>query len=374
MTKLEILLQYPLRRIRDSWIALGSLEITATSRIYNKEQIYKVNNPSSNLHGYVLFCTQEYIGNDLAWSNATITDAQYGEISFGNNIVSPNFTIILSADEFNSITDPVDPTFIPFQEEFQQTTDLIIDDDELNIILADIGIPFIRFDELEYSRQDLVNNFIKPALQEYFKWFPKVVIQSYPITSTAVHEHEFPTDAYSVVHVGIQQGIAQGTTSNILLRYFDEVIWSSQSPVTGHMGGRNSPRTHTGSWGAMMLDRATRQGMINYASRVHHQVIEKHGKKYLSTYTNKTGQLQVHYAVKSNNWNDIEYARLPEARRLAGAYVMKGLGAIRSQAKNDIPGSVDYSEWINRAEKIREEVITDWQKLVKFSGIIRGSF
>ena len=374
MTKQEILMSYPLRRVRDSWVALGSLEINSNSRIYNKEQIYEVNNPSSPLHGYLLFCEKEYIGKDLDWTKAVVVDTQYGEMSFGNNIISPNFTILLSADEIASITDPIDFNFIPFQEEFQKTTELIIDDDELNIILADVGIPFINLDELEYSRQDLVNNLIKPALQEYFKWFPKVKVESYPVNPTRRFEHEFPKDAYAVVHVGIQQGIGQGGTSNTLLRHFDEIVWNSQSAAYGHVGGTSSPRTKTGTWGGMMLDRAARQGMVNYASRVHHQVVEKHGKKYLEVYTNKTGSVQVHYAIKSNNWNDIEFARLPEARRLASAYVMKGLGAIRSQAKADIPGAIDYSDWISRAEKIREEVISDWQKLIKFSGIIRGSY
>lgn len=374
MTKLEILSSYPIRKIRDSWFALGELEIKKSSRIYNKEQIYKVNIPTSDLHGSLLFCDKEYIGADLAWDSAKLVDTDHGEISFGLNIITPHFTLILSADELNSITDPVDEEFIPFKEEFLKTSDVIIDDDELDIILADIGAPFINMDELEYSRQDIVNLMIKPALQEYFKWFPKVEVFNYPITSTNMQEHEFPKDAYSVMHVGIQQGIAQGQTSNILLRYFDEVVWSSQSPASGHMGGRNSPRTRTGDWGAMMLDRATRQGMINYASRVHHKIINKHGKKYLSCYTNKTGQLQVHYAIKSNDWNDIEFARLPEARQLASAYVLKNFGSLRSQAKSDIPGAVDYSGWVDKAERIREKVIEDWQGLVKFSGIIRGSF
>lgn len=373
MTKLEILQQYSLRRMRDSWVALGALETHTSTRIFNKEQIYKVSVVGSALHGALLFCKEEYIGSELSWATASIKDSQYGEISFGNGIISPNFVLLATAAELATITDPPDTTFVPFLEEFQATSEVQISDGELKIILAEVGVPFISYDELEYSRQTIIDVMIKPALQEYFKWFPKVEVVTYPISTTSAVEHEFPTGAYDVIHVGINQGLAQGSTSNILLRYFDEVIWGANSPYTGHMGGRNSPHTRTGDWGSMMMDRAARQSMINYATRVHHRVISKNGKKYLSCYTNKLGHLQVHYAMQSLDWNEISFARLPEARRLATAYVLRNLGMLRSQGKADIPGTADYSTWASRGDEIYKEVISEWQELVRYSGIIRGS-
>jgi len=373
MTKLEILQQYSLRRIRDSWAALGGLEVLSTSRIYNKEQMYRVHVAGSALDGALLYCKEEYIGNDLPWAAAVIHDSHYGEISFGNKIVDPHFALLATAEELATITEAIDPTFIPFQAEFQSTADVQISDEEIRLILAEIGVPFISFDELEYSRQDIVNLMIKPALQEYFKWFPKVEIVTYPISTTSEAEHEFPTGAYDVLHVAVNQGLAQGSTTNILLRYFDEVVWSTNSPYTGHMGGRNTPHTRTSDWGAMMLDRAARQGMINYATRIHHRVISKNGKKYLACYTNKLGHLQVHYAMRSNDWSEISFARLPEARRLASAYALTSFGMLRSQAKSDIPGTVDYSKWVERGDALREKVISEWQEIVRYSGVIRGS-
>lgn len=372
MTKLEILNNYTLDEIRDSWAALGSATITANSRIYNKEQIYKIDNPLCPLNGSLLYCKKEYIGNDLDWSQAVLVEMS--DISFGNNIISENFTLVMTSEEFETITSPIDENFIPFYLEFQNTSDIKISDDELDIILLEVGVPFVRLEELEYTRQQIANLMIKPALQEYFKWFPKTTVESYNAGVTKVQEFEFPENAYSVIHVSVQQGMAQGATTNTLLRYFDEVVWSSRSPMMGNVGGRQSPRTRTGGWGDMMLDRSVRQGMINYASRVHYRVLNKNGKKYLSCYTNKTGQIQVHYAIQSNDWNDIEFARLPEARKLATAKVMRALAGIRSQAKADIPGMIDYDKWMSRADDLENKVLEDWKDLVKTSGIIRGSF
>jgi len=372
MTKLEILKGYTPAQIRDSYVALGSLQATNAARMYSKDQIYRVAQPSSALDGYLLFCSEELIGI-AAWDVATLTDYAYGEISFADGIISPNFTLLLTNDEFVSIVPPVDDSFIPFVDAIAASDTVQIPETELYTILTDIGVPFIQMSELEYSPAQINDLMIKPALEEYFKWFPKVEVQQYAVNTTAVQEWEFPTGAYDVVHIGINQGITQGGSSNILLRYFDEVVWSAQSPTMGHVGGRRSPRTNMGDFGAMMMDRAVRQGMINYSTRVHHTVISRGGKKYVSAYTNKSGSVQVHYAMRTLNWDDVEFARKPELRELARSYVLRAFGTLRSQAKSDIPGAVDYSNWVSTANDIKKNVIEEWKQLVKTSGIIRGS-
>jgi len=85
------------------------------------------------------------------------------------------------------------------------------------------------------------------------------------------------------------------------------------------------------------------------------------------------GSLQIHYAMHTLDWNDVEYARKPELRELARANILRAFGSLRSQAKADIPGAVDYSEWIRRADEITTKVRDGWMELVKHSGIIRGS-
>jgi len=375
MTKLEILRSYSNREVRDSWAALGSQEATLTTRIYLRDQIYLINEITSALNGCLVYCSQEFqqaYAGAVAWQNATLIDYNYGEISFQDSIISPNFVLLLTAEEVTAVTEPIDTTFIPYKQAAITSNTVSIPDDELEIILTDIGAPFINVDELEYNQQTIINTMIRPALEEYFKWFPKVLAMSYPMTTSNVVEYEFPTGAYDVVHVAVTQGIQNGA-SNILLRYFDEVVWSAQSPMLGHVGGRKAPRSLGQDWGSMMMDRAARQGMINYGTRVHHSVISHDGKKYVSAYCNKMGSLQIHYAMHTLDWNDVEYARKPELRELARANILRAFGSLRSQAKADIPGAVDYSEWIRRADEITTKVRDGWMELVKHSGIIRGS-
>ena len=375
MTKLEILRGYTARRVRDSWAAMGSQLATPGTTIYIKDLLYRVTDPASALNGFVVYCAQEFsaaLSGPINWQLATLEDYNYGEISFTSGIISPNFIVLLTAAEFDEIVDPVDSTFIPYKEEELNSSTVVISDIEYKTIMTDLGAPFIRDDELEYTRQEIADFMLKPALEEYFKWFPKVLIVNYPITTSNVIEQEFPTGAYEVVHVGVTQGITNGS-SNILLRYFDEVVWTAQSPMLGHVGGRKAPRSLGQDFGSMMMDRAVRQGMINYGTRVHHDVYRKDGKRYLRAYSNKMGTMQVHYAMHTLDWEDVEYARRPELRELARAYILRAFGSLRSQAKADIPGAVDYSEWIRRAEDLQTKVISEWKQLVKYSGIIRGS-
>lgn len=375
MTKLEILRGYTARRVRDSWAAMGSQLATPGTTIYIKDLLYRVTDPASALNGFVVYCAQEFsaaLSGPINWQLATLEDYNYGEISFASGIISPNFIVLLTATEFDEIVDPVDSTFIPYKEEELNSSTVVISDIEYKTIMTDLGAPFIRDDELEYTRQEIADFMLKPALEEYFKWFPKVLIVNYPITTSNVIEQEFPAGAYEVVHVGVTQGITNGS-SNILLRYFDEVVWTAQSPMLGHVGGRKAPRSLGQDFGSMMMDRAVRQGMINYGTRVHHDVYRKDGKRYLRAYSNKMGTMQVHYAMHTLDWEDVEYARRPELRELARAYILRAFGSLRSQAKADIPGAVDYSEWIRRAEDLQTKVISEWKQLVKYSGIIRGS-
>jgi hypothetical protein len=373
MNKIEILKEYSFRRLRDTWAALGSLTCNEDTRFYVKDQIYVLNEPTSALNGYMFFIKDE-LRNTASWEIATLIDYDFGEISFQSGIISSNFVMLMTADELAQVTEPVDPTWVPFSEEKASSTSIAIPDDEYSIILSSIGAPFIQEDELEYSREQICNLFIKPALEEYFKWFPKVEVIEYPIRTSAKMEIEFPTDCYDVVHIQVNQGVGSGGPSNILLRYFDEVVWGGTGGYsTSGAGGRSTPRRNMNDFGAMMLDRAARQGMINYATRVYHNTFVRHGKRYLECSSNKQGFLQVHWAMRTFSWEDTEFARRPEIRRLCEAYIKAGFGTIRSQAKSDIPGMVEYSKWLDQAKTIKDEVIKEWKDLVKYSGVIRGS-
>lgn len=368
MTKLEILKSYSNSRIRDTWYVLGENTCDSSTRIYNKDLIYKVTDSLSSLEGCLIYCKEEHIGA-INWVNADLEDSS-GDITFGNSIISPFFNVVLFKEDFDSIIMPPDPEFIPYKDYYQKTDVIQIPDDEYDLIMSSIGYPFITGEELEYSREQITKLAIKPALEEYFKWIPKALTKVYPINSNKRIE-EFPTDAYDVLHWSVQQAGAAGTgsTTNTLLRFVDETVIGNAG-TAGMIAGLSQGYSAVGPW---VLQRAATQGIINYTTRTYFNVIRnENNKKCIEFYSTKTGELNVIYAMKSWNWDDIEYARLPEVREFAAANVKLLFANLRTQAKSGIPGAIDYTSWITEAKASRDRVRKDWMDLAKVSSVIRG--
>lgn len=376
MTKLEILENYTPTQRRDSWAIMGGLYITDTSRVYTKNSIYRLNCTNCSLNGALVFCLEEYQGY-FQWENAKLADSTTGEISFGNNIISPYFALILTSEEYDSIVVDVSTTFIPFQDDVSSDS-IIIPDDEYELILSKsgIGYPFVTETELEYSREDIINLCLKPSLQEYFKWFPKEeTICQY--CNSDLQKIPYPTDAYGIIAASIQQGGSSGTNgvTNTLLRYWDELGYGQGfSGVSGrYMGGYRKPQTNTSTTETLLSSRAAMQGIINYRTRVHVETVIEDGIKYAQLYSTKLGEAQVTFAIKSSNWNDINFNRINDVRKYAAAAIKILFGSLRSQVKSDIPGNPEkWNQWEEEGKKDQDEVIEVFKDITKFSGVMRG--
>lgn len=375
MTRLEVLETYSNVQKKDTWKLLGELSIVSTSRSFVKDLIYKINIPESILDGYLILC-KETISTTFDWTQVKIVNEV--ELSFISNIISPIFTIILTEEELTPIiNDPVDDAFTPFTYEENKIGDVIIDDETLETILLEVGVPFVEYDELEFSRKQIANLMVKPALHEYFKWFPKTVVEAYPLTTSNEFRIQFPSWAYQIVYasvtqarVGSQNG---GGISNPLLRYYDEMMWSASNPMLGNTTSTPTSRALLYDWSSMLMEKSARQAIINHGTRIHYEVIKENNIRYLKGYANKQGTLQVGWAQQSLDVNDVEFARLPEFKKLCKSYVLRAIGSLRTQGSLNDKNLYDYKEFINRADKLEEEVLKDWRSMVKYSGIIRGS-
>jgi len=338
--------------------------------------VYRVDVAGSALEGTLIFCN-ENVSEIFAWDSVANSGTE--EIYFTANIISPYFTWIMSSADLTPIMgDDITEGFIPFEGFNNQLGDVLIEEEDLNIILLDVGVPFILYEELEYSKQQIANLMLKPALQEYFKWFPKTVMQAYGLNTSNGFSIQFPTGVYQVVHCAVTQARvgSQGGSgiSNPLLRYFDEMMWAASNPMLGNTSNKPSSRAMLYDWGSMLMEKSARQAIMNHGTRIHYDVVTTDGVKFLEGYANKQGTLTVGWAYHSTNVADVEFSRMPEFRKLATSKVLKALGHLRIQGK--LPSNsemFDYKEFIDRADKLEEEVLTDWKQLTKWSGIIRGS-
>jgi hypothetical protein len=240
-----------------------------------------------------------------------------------------------------------------------------------------LGYPYITEDELEYSREEILNLAIKPSLEEYFHWLPNVKITTYPL-SGAEQEIQFPTDAYDVVNVSIQQfgGLGAGNVTNSILRYYDMASYGAYNfaGVSGTYKGTFSPKTNLSSPNSFLSSRQVTQAFTNLNTRYHFDKYTKpDGTKWLKLYSNKMGNADIHWAMKSLNFDDVEFAQRQNLIKYCQAEIMELFANLRQQAKSEVTGYFDYSSWLSTAKTMKDDVRTEWKSLVKVSSIMRGS-
>ena len=237
MTKFEILQKYrkegeslatPIyTKLMNSWAALGQnfihiydgVDTARSTRYYSKDMLYILHIASGQgaLNGSLIFCTESFTDKDLAlrWEDCEVLDYENGYISFGQNVWSPNFRLLLlpddvlistgktevySDDEFGvNSYESTAPAFIPYYEEDSDPDQVQIQDADYDEIMSCLGATFITPEELEYTRAQICNLAIKPDLREFFKWCPAKTLEPTVVNvSRSVQDIDMPAEAYGV--------------------------------------------------------------------------------------------------------------------------------------------------------------------------------
>lgn len=396
MTREEIIKGYTNNQKKSTWEQLGSNVITSNTKLYNKGMVYQVKVDNAPLFDCLIFCREDHIGG-LDWAQGNIIDSFSGEISFGNNIIDPNLIVVMSKADFDEADASAVPSdFIPFQETLKEETgNVIISDSDYHYIISVLGFPYVTEEELEYSRQEIIDYGIRPAAELYYRFFPRRQTFTYP-ASIGITEEPFPTGAYDILHFSVQQaagvldsnGNYTGEITNTLLRYVDLLATTGAGGGTGGlMGGYAAltgnyysslpPKTITGNIGSYTTSRASTQAYINYSTRSHIDKVLKtdengNSRYYSRFYTTKSGVVEITYAMKDLNINNIDFARRQEFFKVAQGYVKLLFANLRSQAKPISGNITDYSSWKQEANEAIKDVTEIWKSIVRYSSAIRG--
>lgn len=374
MTKLEALRLYTDARIRDTWMYYGGKTLSANNLQWLDNDIFLLSNPGGNFDGAIMFSTKEVIETTpIDWAAHERYDAAtLDQIATSDlHIIHPYVFCLMDAAQLAAVggAGGWDNTFIPFPD----IDPIEISDEELQVILLEAGVPFITPEELEFTRDQILSLMIKPAMKEFFKWFPLITIEVSSMASFQIDE-TIPPWAFGVQRVWVNPGYPiNQAIGNPLIRYFDEVMLASSS-----RGAFSNPQINykrkqgfvdTNAYSTFMLEKAVRQAAVNYGSRMRVRVDVRSGK--ITGYCNKTGTLEIEYAQASNKWEDIPYNRQAEVRDLAKAYVLRAFGMLRSQQDASSPGRLNYDHFVARADLLEQKVKDLWAAYPKMA-IIRG--
>lgn len=367
MTKLEALLSYTLQQRRDTWVALGSAVFDSYSKVFTQGTVFQVNVAGVALDNAILYVDESFTDETFDWSVWSVSDLEKGTIKDANSIIHPYVYILLTGPQVSDLSAvPVDPAFIPF-DDIDLDEPVIISERDLNLILTNTGVPFINLEELEYNRNQILELMVLPAVLEYFKWHPIIDVQSFPVRP-ARFEIPIPSTAFTAERAYLLPGYPSTSKGgNPLSFYFNEMYYAMNSTGTFTIPTHGPRKRHgfadTDALSTRILDRAVRKGAANIASRTRIRV-EHVGKKIVG-YSTAAGMLEVEWASFSNKWEYIPFNRQSEVRELATSYALRNLAMLRSQARTDIPGTLDYQGFLDRANQLEEKIITLWQSTTK---------
>ncbi len=370
MTHLELLLSISNAHKRDTWMIYGGKVYPETQTQFAKDDIFQLDALGTIWNNAIFYCKEEvFLDATFDWANYTFNDVSKGRIMDNLNIIHPNFHCIMTEAQLTAIVEPVDYTFVAFKS----IDPVDISDIELNTILLEVGVPFVTMEELEFTREDILNLMIKPAMDEYYKWFPIRTVEQFPVP-TALIDIPIPPYVKTVIRAYISPGYpVTGVHQNPITRYFDEVVLAASSRgafANPAINYRNrQPYTDVQAYSTFLLEKAVRQGAVNHGTRKRIRV--EMVNKRIRGYSNIQGILEVEWGTASYNWEDIPYNRLTEVRRLAQAKVLRALGSLRSQANDVLPGNVNYENFITRAEELEDKIVTLWEDCTKVV-VVRG--
>lgn len=376
------------REIYYTWNAFGELKATNNTKVFTKDTIFQVTEDGP-LKDAIVYCKYGYNvdpknGFDqIDWKTAQKQDVE-GQVYFYQGVVSPNFQILLTPDEYHQIdtTVPIPEDFIPFTNNNAKTSSISISDQEYMIVAAELGVPFLREEELEYNRDIIIDICIKPAIDQYYAFFPIIIDEAVqgigPNQEYFVEYHTFPDDPSAVAYKGIPymtMGAGGGTSAAYGTGAFS---FMREQYTSGYMGGSSygfgrgityskpvpgfTGRSNGDFMSAYILGRAAQQGYINYNRREYDRDVFKNNKRYVHGFASTGGALNIHWMCMSTDYARIDYWMLPEVRKLCTANALRNLGALRSLIKPSDNNPIDFSGMQTRADALESKVLERWSK------------
>lgn len=385
-------------KVRDTWISLGSLKVSTNTKLYIPETLFKVEaSKESVLNGALVYCLSKYqVDNKtfpkIEWDSVD-KDGIEGDLIVNSGIMTPFFKVILLGKDIPSEKDkPINTDLIPFESPSDiEDYAIDIDDDNLTIILNEVGVPFLRIDELEYGKRELINYCIKPALDRYYTFFPIIKEQAIGTYSSGTpFKIEMPENAYSgIPYYTMAGGGAGGSASYGMGAFslFREQLLYGTGTTFGHTGGYGFGHGityskpvpgYTGRYGGAasnILDPlAVSQGYSNYWRREKFHKVKENGKWYITGFSTIGGYLNIKWLCSSKHWDDIPFVLQSDVRDLCKAYVMRSLSSLRSLVKSDVAGAIDYSSMASRANDLEKEIVDKFKSSVtnQSLAIMRG--
>jgi hypothetical protein len=359
------------QEILDTWTSMGGVVVNKRTAIYNKDSLVRISckGPLNDRLVYMLetYQVDRKSRGFIDWDLVT-ADNLDGMYAAQDGVTLPYFMTLKTKwmSDYHEVAD-----FIPFENDTTVVNNgnVIIDDDELEIILADIGFPFVSFSDVEYSKAEIERVCIKPAMQRFFTFFPIIDEQNEFTMGVGKGQSflvEFPKDAYACIpYYAVPGGMTASPVNGNPFTYYNEQLMNGTMGFgNGGMGKgvRYTGKMNPGFTGmeqrsAWMDKLAVQQGYLNYFRREKYSRKKIDGKLYAYGFSTIGGTLNFKWLKASSDWGEIPFELLePVARPMAKSAVLQQFGMLRQLVKSDIAGQLDATVLTNQRKEYEEAI------------------
>ena len=243
---------------------------------------------------------------------------------------------------------------------------------DLNRIRSKAGFPLA--DELILNAEEIKDYCIKPALEEYFRWFPKQATYTSDVDGTFAID--FPdTYTFGVVDARLsssQNQIGTSVTGNRLLDIYVLSSYKNQSMGSAYGGSWGTKYNFGGMNRAREMSKQLRN--MELAQKDNAKVRVTVEDRQVKGYTGYTSRLTIIWAKYSYDFDtDVKFERKEEVIELAQSYLLYNLAdTVGLMVNTDLPIEIDASELKSEAEKLRENVITKWEEFPRIYVVPKG--
>lgn len=362
--------------VLNTWNALGGMVVNKDTKLYVAGSVVRIDASNGDglskapLHNRIMYIQETYrVDNKtkypINWEDMTEDDIE-GIYAAVQGVQLQFFGLLKTKWSAGFVPDK---NFLPYTNENIDygTAGINISNIELDTILTVIGLPLVSFDDLEYSKSQIISLMVRPALQRYYTYRPIIHEDGYGIVA---QNQEFcvpfPENAHGCIPIVCSPG---GSTTAYESRN-PFTAYAQRSLATGMGGSRfNRPIAYRGKAvpgytggdkvvANMLDDMAARQGMINYFKRQHYHREKINGVLYATGFTTVGGMLNFKWLCNSKDWDDIPFEDLEVwARPMVRSEVLRNFTVIRSLVKTDIAGQLDPNVFKELRQEIEQELL-----------------
>jgi len=241
-------------------------------------------------------------------------------------------------------------------------SNIVIPDQYYKEILSEIGYPVIKEDDLEFSREDIMDTCIRPAIRLLFTWFPKKNIQHYPVTSR--FSIDFPSEnTFGITDARLNTSAFGGATARSESAFVNHINYRQST------GSRYHSKYDYGTFEARVMERAEGKAAVNTYGSFKVDIDEN--ERIATGYTNTPGELTITWAEMSTDFNEVPQSKLSDVLKLSKANVLRLFYMLRTQIEDDVNIQFNISDFQDRADTLEEDVMERWRSISKVV-VLRG--